>query len=1014
MKNFYKVSNTIENGPRMDRKRTVYGPIMDRVKSRIRPINHRLWTVIAPMLLVVFVLFGVNENAWGYTTTMTSNGIGKDGPTSKTENNVTFTISGGFHSNKTSDYYFIYSGETGNVSWSSTGYNVRVTGVSIHAKNGVYMKNPWTYPAGTGYIHTSLKSTNKKVCNSTDYNDYSYNTTNNNDYFGTEGLGDDGKIYFYAEKAEFQIKSLTFTYTTTAKSYTISLNDNGGAGGDGEHGVTYNSATGNLSNTPTKKGYHFAGYWTGEGGTGTKIFNADKTPVKNVEGYTDNSNNKLWKHDGDVTLYAKWEANTYTVHFDGNHASGGSTADQGFSYNEAAKALRANGYTYAYTITYNANDGSCSPTTANTNASCTFDSWNTNPNGTGTKYTNQQNVQNLTDVNSGTVNLYAQWTGGATLPTASLTGKKLVGWYDGETFVGTAGQTYKPTANVTLTAHWQDKLTPNFSFEGQELQLGGTYTTFSFSNTTTATPSSLTSDKFHYIITEQTVEGDATGTPNPGEVITFDGTTITAVNKGTAKIKFVQLEDTENDIIAKESEEYVFTVTKFTPEFTWTPQTYYFNNSYADIFSSNNHDTEISCETTNSGAAEMVDGSNSYQKTLKTYNDASATITISQAENYYWEPKTVNNYVVSNSKISNHVTFSYTQAMFNNNTITTSKVATHGADWDGDNVRLGGSNTAALVNSNCYDWDDKYIVIHFEGIPDSLIFEYKTTTNSASNAVTKLGEADWYVQESATSSFGETKKWTSKRNSSDSYEKAIITGLNSSTRYLKLCYSGNFAGRFKNIKVTELQYFRRQGENTTLNFGTSLLSHAENEPAVQSFVVEHANAGYQTSVTAPSHYQVSLDNVNFASEVVYSTNATALTGGDKFTVYVKYLADAEGTHAGNVVVHNNLRTDFNVPVTGTTQGKLSTTLHYIGTDAYNANITNIAATDLFEVHDPNGAKVEGAVITLTTGTSTSVKLATDNKSIAELCGNSNDLMQEMAPTRRRQITVLVRISPSTV
>lgn len=54
MKNFYKVSNTIENGPRMD-----------RVKSRISPMNHRIWSVIAPMLLVLCTLFGVNESAWG-------------------------------------------------------------------------------------------------------------------------------------------------------------------------------------------------------------------------------------------------------------------------------------------------------------------------------------------------------------------------------------------------------------------------------------------------------------------------------------------------------------------------------------------------------------------------------------------------------------------------------------------------------------------------------------------------------------------------------------------------------------------------------------------------------------------------------------------------------------------------------------------------------------------------------------------------------------------------------------
>lgn len=35
-----------------------------RERSRIGSINHRIWSVIAPMLLVVFGLFGVNERAW--------------------------------------------------------------------------------------------------------------------------------------------------------------------------------------------------------------------------------------------------------------------------------------------------------------------------------------------------------------------------------------------------------------------------------------------------------------------------------------------------------------------------------------------------------------------------------------------------------------------------------------------------------------------------------------------------------------------------------------------------------------------------------------------------------------------------------------------------------------------------------------------------------------------------------------------------------------------------------------
>ncbi|MBR5479642.1 MAG: hypothetical protein IKU84_05645, partial [Clostridia bacterium] len=45
---------------------------------------------------------------------------------------------------------------------------------------------------------------------------------------------------------------------------------------------------------PTKAGYIFDGYYDGEGGTGTKYYNAD------------GSGARVWDKSGDVTLYAKW------------------------------------------------------------------------------------------------------------------------------------------------------------------------------------------------------------------------------------------------------------------------------------------------------------------------------------------------------------------------------------------------------------------------------------------------------------------------------------------------------------------------------------------------------------------------------------------------------------------------------------------------------------------------------------------------------------------------------------
>ena len=52
-------------------------------------------------------------------------------------------------------------------------------------------------------------------------------------------------------------------------------------------------------------------------------------------------------------------------------------------------------------------------TTLNTNTFVNngkrFGGWNTSPNATGTTYTNNQNVLNLTTENNGVVNLYARW-----------------------------------------------------------------------------------------------------------------------------------------------------------------------------------------------------------------------------------------------------------------------------------------------------------------------------------------------------------------------------------------------------------------------------------------------------------------------------------------------------------------------------------------------------------------------------------------------------------------------------
>ena len=78
----------------------------------------------------------------------------------------------------------------------------------------------------------------------------------------------------------------------------------------------------------------------------------------------------------------------YTVSYNGNGSTSGSTSDSSHRYG-TRKNLNANGFS---------------------RTGYTFAGWNTKSNGTGTSYYNQQEVVNLTTTPGGTVTLYAQWS----------------------------------------------------------------------------------------------------------------------------------------------------------------------------------------------------------------------------------------------------------------------------------------------------------------------------------------------------------------------------------------------------------------------------------------------------------------------------------------------------------------------------------------------------------------------------------------------------------------------------
>lgn len=221
-------------------------------------------------------------------------------------------------------------------------------------------------------------------------------------------------------------------FGTTIK-YTVNYDGNGGNCGQTTSYATSASAAVTLP-TPTRSGYIFAGWYTVASG-GDRVGGAG-------ESYTPSAN---------VTLYAQW-GKPCTVTYNANGGSCGTVSekytgttltlptptrdgywfigwydaatggnkigDAGATYNPAGEiTLYAHWQEKVeYTVTYNANGGTCGT------ASATY---------------------------QGTV---------LTLPTPTRPGYKFLGWYtatSGGTKIGEAGASYTPSANITLYAQWQ-------------------------------------------------------------------------------------------------------------------------------------------------------------------------------------------------------------------------------------------------------------------------------------------------------------------------------------------------------------------------------------------------------------------------------------------------------------------------------------------------------------------------------------------------------------------------------
>jgi len=249
---------------------------------------------------------------------------------------------------------------------------------------------------------------------------------------------------FYSEE-----KSLTLyaQWVSSATTYKITYNANGGEGAPSVQTKTLGVNMALSTSIPTRNGYNFVGWNTKSDGSGTNY-----------------SAGEVYKEDRNITLYAKWTSKstaTYTVSYIGNGGSGA----------PASQIKESGSYLYI-------------STTVPTRNGYTFKCWNSEVDGSGTNY----NPGGIYSANRDIV-LYAQWTiipssvtytitynanGGSGAPSSQIKIKDIpiylsdviptkknytfAGWNtsaNGNGMSYNAGQYYNGNMNLKLYAMWK-------------------------------------------------------------------------------------------------------------------------------------------------------------------------------------------------------------------------------------------------------------------------------------------------------------------------------------------------------------------------------------------------------------------------------------------------------------------------------------------------------------------------------------------------------------------------------
>ena len=766
-----------------------------------------------------------------------------------------------------------------------------------------------------------------------------FTATPSTGYHFVKWTGVNSTLSPYKTASRNSSQSLTLEANFALNTYTVKFEPNRGTGATGtgsmsDQKFTYGTAQNLSANAFTKNGYSFVGWNTKANGTGTSY--TDKQRV----------NNLTTENGAEITLYAQWKANTYTI-----------TLNSDLATTHGTTSIKA---------TYDANTNLTSAITVPSRDKWTFWGYFTGENGDGTQLIDRYG--NVLASKSGYTDGSKKWkyAGNLTLY-AHMTEKsdQTINWdltegaeYATGTAMGAVATSGQPVTYTSNHPEWgyingSGRLIvvePNKTITITASQAGNDY----YNAAPDVTKTFITLGANPNQLTEVTASGITYGQTLSASVLSGNVKLDGVVIPGT--LSWVDAEimpdaGTENHMALFTPEnqsayssvyfEVPVTVAKATPVITWhITNVLHEQVRYNHFVESSNKEpgADLSFQTSNSSLLNIADDAliigavsekqdgwiKVSQPETDNYNAYNATWSLKHDVTVYPKAKIClpldlspangnaeNDYNDARVAITKPGGWCNTNEDGNKNNYIawfdvryTQRQGIALGSWEAGLEGINGAALLSLITTGKFDYSSKSVDLFFSGIPNTISFdvESQVVTSSPPDAAWKATQRNWHVYASV-DGVVYTQIASREGNGNISY-----TFVNENVRYVRIVYSGNFTGFVKNLRITRKKYIR--SNKSELTFGTEI--NPLQEP--QALTLSYSSLGI-CGGSAEDAITITSSNPAF---YVDEEKITENVGIEQSGSYIVRVRCNDVNQSGKLTFTSNDGTTLEVPVHSTT------------------------------------------------------------------------------------------------